>query len=150
MVNLKQIDNKIIRLEEIDNITFKVYDITGYDFKENITLPDETSNLGVYIFTKRINEEIGVGLKDGKNEWVYATVHELLYCGKTSEINQRFHRHHKAKDLKGVANSLCIHICETESEIDDIERLLLSTHNFRFNKILNNWLTKEEEVVEEP
>lgn len=89
-------------------------------------------------------------MKNGKNEWIFATFHELLYCGKTSEINQRFEGHHKEEKLKGVANSLCIHTCEKEEEITAIEELLLSTHNFRFNELLNDWSTKEEEVIEEP
>lgn len=52
MIELKQIENKILRFSELDDLTFQIYDIEGYDFSENLRIPSDAS-LGVYIFTKR-------------------------------------------------------------------------------------------------
>ena len=151
MVELKQIKNKCIRFSELPNLLFQVYDIDGYDFSENLTLPFD-ANLGVYIFTQRqtICYKVALNKSSQKNEKEYSAIHKLLYCGKTKDIENRFCEHGHKSDLKGVTNCICIHTCNSQEEIDNIENVILKSHNFTFNKMLNNWTTKEEVMPEEP
>ena len=107
---------------------------------------------GVYIFTKRIveNKKIETITVDGLTNWKEDIKHQLPYCGKTKDINQRFYRHHKDKDLIGADfNCVCILCCDSENEAEQIEKDLLTKHNFKFNEILNNWELHFNEVVEE-
>lgn len=80
----------------------------------------------------------------------YSIIHHLLYCGKTKDIDNRFYEHNHKVDLVGKINCICIHVCNSQDEIDEIERLLLDRHNFKFNEVLNNWTTTEEVMIEEP
>lgn len=102
---------------------FEVFHLpTDYDFSENLEIGEEDD--AIYIFTRRIIHKLGY-------------IHNLIYCGKTSDIEKRFDGHHKKEDiLDKHANCICLHFCKN-SELSKIEDEILSTFLFPTNDINN-------------
>lgn len=134
-----------------DNYSFQVYKLEDYKFDTYLHFSNNEQP-GIYIFTKRTvkNPRTDIIRVDGLAEWKESAEHQLLYCGKAKDINNRFYDHHKNKDLIDAKfNCVCIYCCKTESEATNIEKDLLGEHNFKFNIVLNNWELHFNEVVEE-
>ena len=130
---------------------FQVYKLEGYDFNSNLRFT-EGKHCGVYIFSKRevLNPKYDAITIGRLTSWKEIARHQLLYCGRTDDLNKRFEDHHKAKDLEGADfNCLSILTCENHEETEQIERYLLNEHNFKFNEVLNNWEPAMEEVASE-
>lgn len=149
MKKLIEHSNRVIRFPELPDILFKVYDINGYDFEENLKLPNENDEIGVYIFTQRYAVNEKVTERNRRESFDVKILHNLLYCGKTTELGERFDNHNHKDDLKGEANTICIHVCSNENEITAIEEHLLKTHNFTYNVLMNQWTVAEETISEE-
>lgn len=133
-----------------DTYNFQVYKLEDYNFETQLRFT-KNEQAGVYIFTKRKDiSKIDTTTIGGLTNWVYKATHQLLYCGRTDDLNGRFEKHHKSRDLvKADFNCLTICECNTHQKAEEIEKDLLAEHNFKFNEILNNWEPTMEEVVSE-
>lgn len=130
---------------------FQIYKLENYNFDCSLNFPIKNQS-GVYIFTKRkvINANLDPVTIGGLTTWKEHANHQLLYCGRTDDLKDRFNKHHKENELKHANfNCLSIFLCDTHKETEDVENDLLNEHNFKFNEILNNWEPFMEEVVSE-
>lgn len=69
---------------------FDVYELGTYDFTDNLEFGESA---GVYIFTCR--DMVSTTSKKYHKE---TYLHELIYCGMTEQLNQRFYSHFHDKD----------------------------------------------------
>ena len=120
--------------------TFEIFRINKqckYDFTDNL---DFVNRDGVYIFIK-CAEERSFNKECTKifNKW------EMLYCGKTQYLRQRFNNHHRKNELKEIEQLyIAVCFCENEQEITYLENKMLNTFLFEYNKKDNNVLIAEE------
>lgn len=84
---------------------FELYDISGFDFKEELNFPHTN---GIYCFSTPLYGETEKGLSKKKFQVLY-------YLGKTQDFAERFERHHKAHDLLRL-KPLCISVCHCEEK----------------------------------
>lgn len=109
---------------------FEIYKIEGekYDFTDNLGFPENQD--GVYIFLGQVTLEC-----DSECKMDVLPLYELLYCGKTTDLRQRFYNHHHQDDLKKY-NPLFIAVsyCKNEEEITDLEKKMLSKFRFKYNE----------------
>ena len=111
--------------------TFDIYDITGFDFKEQLDLPDTN---GVYCFTSEYNTVD----ESHNNIQSFKKLHFLLYLGRTKDFSERFEKHHKNRDLTKICPLyIGICYCNNANEEDDIEKKILSEYSILLNKIDN-------------
>lgn len=82
---------------------------------------------GIYVFTRRY--------KKSSDQKFY---HDLIYCGKTNDLSNRFKSHHKEDCIKrNNANCICFMVVTTEQERKAIEADILSGNDFKCNEIFN-------------
>ena len=120
------------RTYHLGKYEFELYDISGFDFQEELNLPHTN---GVYCFsTPDFKQEIK--LLNGRH--TYKMHHKLKYLGKTQDFAQRFDHHHKADKLIRE-KPLCVGIyyCAEDENEETIENQLLSNFIFPLNEIDN-------------
>lgn len=104
---------------------FNVYDLDSYDFKEELQFDGDEEYI-VYLFSNR---------SKGTDSIFH---HRIYYCGKTKVVKGRFAGHHKADEIiKKQANSISIHKCNNEKEMDALEKRLIQLYCPELN-IQNN------------
>lgn len=120
--------------------TFELYSIEGraYDFTDNLGFADNQD--GVYIFLTSI-PELDMEKMD------VTPMCTMQYCGKTKDLRHRFDQHHHRDDLKEF-NPLYIAVayCNSETEITELEKLLLDTFHFEFNEPSTNKGDNDESI----
>ena len=122
--------------------SFILYNIKGYQFKENIGFPDEQD--GVYIFTEHTKSAFN---DTTTNVRFY---HKMLYCGKTIDLRERFSSHHHKDDLEKHTNLyIAVAYCDNEKEITQLENNLLEKYKFPYNnKTIGKNTGTEEPIIE--
>ena len=122
--------------------SFILFNIKGYQFKENIGFPDEQD--GVYIFTEHTNPTFN---DTTTNIRFY---HKMLYCGKTIDLRERFSSHHRKDDLEKHTNLyIAVAYCDNEKEITQLENDLLEKYDFPYNdETIGNNTGTEESIIE--
>ena len=112
---------------------FELYDISGFDFKEELKFPHTN---GIYCFSTPLYGETEKGLSKKKFQVLY-------YLGKTKDFAERFDRHHKAHELLRL-KPLCISVCHCEENAEEsIENQLLSQFSFPLNIVDNSNYPKD-------
>jgi hypothetical protein len=78
---------------------------------------------GIYIFIKR---------------YKYIRNRDLIYCGKTEDLSNRFYNHHKEDDIvEENPDYICVMRVNTDEERTSIEKDILKGNNFTCNEMLN-------------
>lgn len=131
MERLKKTD-RYLDLSEYDiREKFYVYELGKYDFSENLKFND---TIGVYMFTN-FSGDTYIPSNDNRNFFY----HTPIYCGKTSDTDTRFYKHHKGKESINIgANAFAFHPCNKDEEAVALENKLLSCIDFPENKTNNS------------
>lgn len=110
--------------------TFDIYDITGFDFKEQIDLP---SAKGLYCFTSENGCKVIKPSEDNKTQR-FAFIHELYYIGMTSDFSKRFDQHEKQDKLVNIMPlRIGIYFCSNNENEKVIESLILDNYAIQEN-----------------
>lgn len=112
--------------------TFQIYDVTGFDFKKQLDLPDTN---GVYCFTSEYNSVD----ENNNNALSFKKLHFLFYLGRTKDFSERFENHHKNKELIKISPLyIGVYYCKDINEEDSIEKELLSKYSIELNEKENS------------
>jgi hypothetical protein len=114
-------------MSKLTESIFTVKGASGTKYEFNIYSLDTNFKAigGIYIFTQRSNSN-------------QQFERNLVYCGKTNDLSNRFESHHKEDCIRqNGANCICVMLVSSEQERRAIEADILSGNDFKCNEILN-------------
>jgi len=118
-------------LREVMSVTGesgRKYELKMYKLDENTErlhdmCPEFPDVGGIYIFIKQYKD---------------TNYRDLIYCGKTENLSNRFYDHHKEDDIiEENPNYICIMRVNTDEERTLIEEDILGGNDFTCNEMLN-------------
>lgn len=123
---------------------FQLYSLDGFSFDETL---DTGEGNGLYVFTKG---EIPYDYITISGRTFLKCIHDLLYLGKSDELEARPHMHEKFPDLKKYpAQFLGIYQCEETEDSLDVETMILESYFFKENTQHNTEISNRETSVAE-
>ncbi len=123
---------------------FQLYSLDGFSFDETL---DTDEGDGLYVFTK---SKMAYDYITIHRRTFMKSVHDLLYLGKSDELEARPHRHEKFSDLKKYpAQFLGIYQCEETEDPLDVETMILERYFFKENTQHNTEIGNRETSVAE-